>query len=58
MLCVCRMNKYILAPELGGFPFPLMLTSLHMVFCSVVSWLLVKLQLVEVQDMPGETYVK
>lgn len=53
-----RFNKYILAPDLGGFPFPLTLTSVHMLVCSAVSWLLVRLQLVEVQDMPVETYTR
>lgn len=55
---LCRFNKYILAPDLGGFPYPLTLTSVHMVFCSAVSWVLVKLRLVEVQDMPLETYTR
>lgn len=55
---VIMFNKYILAPDLGGFPFPLTLTSVHMLVCSIVSWLLVRLQLVEVQDMPVETYTR
>lgn len=53
-----RFNKYMLAPDLGGFPFPLTLTGVHMVFCSVVSWVLVKAKLVEAQDMPVETYTR
>lgn len=58
LLCACRLNKYILAPTLGGFPYPLTLTSVHMVFCWAVSWLLVKLRVVEVQEMPLETYTR
>jgi hypothetical protein len=52
------LNKYILARELGGFPFPLALTSAHMAFCSLLSTAAVRLKLVEVQEMPAETYVR
>lgn len=52
------MNKYILAPDLGGFPFPLTLTSIHMLFCSVVSAILLKLGLVSVQPMEWVTYLR
>jgi hypothetical protein len=53
-----RLNKYILAAELGGFPFPLALTTAHMAFCAALSWLLVRARLVAVQDMPIETYLR
>jgi hypothetical protein len=53
-----RLNKYILDPKLGGFPFPLTLTATHMLFCAVVSWMLVKLKVIDAPAMPHEVYIK
>lgn len=55
---VHRLNKYILDPKLGGFPFPLTLTGIHMLFCSAVSWGLVRLGMVDAPQMPIDTYVR
>eukprot|EP00878_Enallax_costatus_P029272 GHUV01031721.1.p1 GENE.GHUV01031721.1~~GHUV01031721.1.p1 ORF type:complete len:112 (+),score=10.12 GHUV01031721.1:667-1002(+) len=53
-----RLNKYILDPKMGGFPFPLTLTGVHMVFCSTVSWGLVRLGMVDAPQMPVNTYIR
>ncbi|WIA22729.1 hypothetical protein OEZ86_009689 [Tetradesmus obliquus] len=55
---VIMLNKYILDPKLGGFPFPLTLTAAHMLFCAVVSWLLVKVKLIDAPAMPSEVYFR
>jgi hypothetical protein len=57
-LLACRLNKYILDPKLGGFPFPLTLTATHMLFCAVVSWLLVKAKLIDAPAMPNDVYIR
>lgn len=54
----CRLNKYILDPGLGGFPFPLALTAIHMTFCSAVAWALVKLRIVEPPEIPTDVYLR
>jgi hypothetical protein len=54
----CRLNKYILDPKLGGFPFPLTLTAVHMLFCAVVSWMLVKSKLVDAPAMSNDVYIR
>ena len=51
-------NKYILDPTMGAFPFPLALTSIHMAFCSVLSWTLVKTGYVAEVAMPMSTYIR
>jgi hypothetical protein len=51
-------NKYILDPKLGGFPFPLTLTCIHMAFCTVLSWALVKLGFVQAVEMPMDVYIR
>lgn len=55
---VIMINKYILDPTLGGFPYPLTLGAAHMMFCSLLSGLLVKLGLVEVTPVPNHVYVR
>lgn len=52
---VIMYNKWVLA--FSGFPFPVTLTLWHMLFCSVVSFCLVKLGLVApVEGMTMEVY--
>ncbi|KAF8066272.1 ADIPOR3 [Scenedesmus sp. PABB004] len=55
---VIMLNKYILDPRLGGFPFPLTLTGLHMAFCWAASAALVRGGVVDAPDMPSETYLR
>jgi hypothetical protein len=55
---VIMINKYILDPKMGAFPFPLALTSIHMAFCSLLSWMLIKLGYVTEVAMPMSTYVR
>src|SRR5690349_3627276 len=55
---VILMNKYILDPELGGFPFPLTLTCIHMAFCSIVAWTMVKTGLVAEQPVAFDLYIR
>lgn len=46
-----RINKFILDPGIGGFPFPLTLTATHMLFCSAVAWLAVRLRVVNAPQL-------
>uniref|UniRef100_A0A383VIL4 Sugar phosphate transporter domain-containing protein n=1 Tax=Tetradesmus obliquus TaxID=3088 RepID=A0A383VIL4_TETOB len=55
---VIILNKYILDPSLGNFPFPLALTASHMLFSSAVAWLLVHAGLVEAPGMPKELWTR
>lgn len=52
----CRLNKYILDPRLGGYPFPLALTAIHMAFCSSVAWALVKLRFIAGPELSFDVY--
>ena len=54
---VIMINKYILDVNLGGFPYPLALTTTHMAFCSALSWLLVKTGAVEAQPIEMDLYL-
>jgi hypothetical protein len=55
---VILINKYILDPALGGFPFPLALSATHMATCSVLSSALVHAGLVESAPMQLSAYVR
>lgn len=55
---VIMVNKYILDPKLGNFPYPLTLTSTHMLFGTLFSWACVKAGLVAPVTMPWDTYLK
>ncbi|MEW5310383.1 MAG: hypothetical protein WDW38_002186 [Sanguina aurantia] len=53
---VIMINKYILS--YAGFPFPVALTLIHMVFCSAVATLLIKSGVVEAVNMPSDLYFR
>ncbi|KAF6252638.1 phosphate/phosphoenolpyruvate translocator protein [Scenedesmus sp. NREL 46B-D3] len=55
---VIMLNKYILDPSLGGFPFPLALTASHMLFCSLLAWLLVRTGLVEAPELHMDIWTR
>ncbi|GBF90091.1 sugar phosphate phosphate translocator [Raphidocelis subcapitata] len=55
---VILVNKWILDPQLGGFPFPLTLAATHMAFCSALAAGAVKLRLVEAPALPPQVYVR
>eukprot|EP00877_Chromochloris_zofingiensis_P006142 jgi/Chrzof1/1781/Cz10g20260.t1 len=55
---VILLNKYILDPTLGGFPYPLALTCTHMAFCSVLSWVFVSSGTVEAKPIDSDTYIR
>ncbi|KAL9273542.1 putative sugar phosphate/phosphate translocator [Drosera capensis] len=44
-------NKYILDPKLYNFPFPISLTMIHMLFCSTLAFVLVRL--LRLVDLPA-----
>lgn len=52
---VILINKYILS--IANFPYPLALTCTHMLFCSVVAWVVVKLGFVDAVAISAETYI-
>lgn len=49
-------NKWILT--IVGFDFPISLTMWHMAFCSVASFVLVRLKLVETVNIPTKLYLR
>ena len=49
-------NKWLLTS--GGFPYPVSLTLLHQIFCSVVAFVGSRLQLFELTAMPRDVYLK
>jgi len=53
---VILVNKYVLSHS--GFPYPVALTCTHMLFCSVMAWLVVKLGLAEVTPISADTYLR
>ncbi|KAI8464549.1 MAG: triose-phosphate transporter family-domain-containing protein [Monoraphidium minutum] len=55
---VILINKWILDPQLGGFPFPLALSATHMAFCAALSTLCVRLGLVEAPPLPLHVYTR
>ena len=55
---VIMINKYILDPSLGGFPYPLSLTCTHMAFCWALSAALIRGGVVEGQPMPLDTKLR
>jgi hypothetical protein len=55
---VVLINKAILDPQLGGFPYPLALSIMHMAFCSLLSAACVRLGLVEAPPLPLLTYLR
>jgi hypothetical protein len=56
--CVILVNKAVLDPSIGGFPYPLALAALHMLTCSLLSMALVASGAVEAPPMPVHVYVK
>ncbi|KXZ55918.1 hypothetical protein GPECTOR_2g1469 [Gonium pectorale] len=48
-------NKYVLS--MSGFPYPVALTCTHMLFCSVLAFLLVRLGFVEAVSITADTYL-
>lgn len=55
---VILVNKWILDPRLGGFPFPLALGATHMAFCSALAAAAVKLRLVDAPALPPQVYAR
>ena len=53
---VIMINKYVLA--YSGFPFPVSLTLIHMLFCASVATLLVVTGVVQPVNMPNELYFR
>lgn len=53
---VIMVNKYVLA--YSGFPFPVSLTLIHMLFCSSVATLLIKTGIVQPVIMSNELYFR
>ena len=51
-----RPDRYILTAF--GFPYPVALTMIHMVFCSALAFAMVRVGFVEGINMSKETYVK
>ncbi|MEW5316591.1 MAG: hypothetical protein WDW38_007956 [Sanguina aurantia] len=49
-------NKYVLA--YSGFPFPVTLTLIHMLFCSSVATLLITTGIVQPVNMPNDLYFR
>lgn len=54
---VILINKWILDPKLGGFPYPLALTTTHMLFCSIVAWVIIKAGFVEAPSIDTKMYL-
>jgi hypothetical protein len=53
---VILVNKWVLDPSMGGFPFPLTLTCTHMAFCSLLAAALVGAGIIEVPPMTLQTW--
>ncbi|EPS60359.1 hypothetical protein M569_14445, partial [Genlisea aurea] len=52
-------NKYILDRKMYGWPYPISLTMIHMLFCSSLAYLLVRvLKLVDPVSMSWDLYLK
>uniref|UniRef100_A0A7N0TAU4 Sugar phosphate transporter domain-containing protein n=1 Tax=Kalanchoe fedtschenkoi TaxID=63787 RepID=A0A7N0TAU4_KALFE len=52
-------NKYILDPKMFNWPFPISLTMIHMLFCSTLAFLLVRVfNVVEPVSMSLDLYLK
>jgi len=50
-------NKYVLS--FFGFPFPILLTMIHMLFCSMMAFLIIRVfKLVQSNDIDNQTYVR
>ena len=52
---VILVNKYVLSHS--GFPYPIALTCTHMLFCSVLAFIVVKLGYAEVTPISADTYL-
>ena len=51
-------NKYILDKKLYGWPFPISLTMIHMAFCSVLAFILIRVfKIVDAIGMTREQYL-
>ncbi len=56
-ISVILFNKWLLA--FSGFPYPIALTSWHMLFCSVVGFLCVRVfKVVKSHNMTRDAYVR
>jgi hypothetical protein len=53
---VILVNKYVLS--LSGFPYPVALTCTHMLFCSTLAFIIVKMGWAEAAPLSAETYIK
>ena len=54
---VILFNKYILS--FFGFPFPISLTMIHMLFCSTLAFLIIRVfKLVQSNDLDRQTYIQ
>ena len=53
---VILVNKYVLS--VSGFPYPVALTCTHMLFCSVMAFIVVKLGFAEVTPLSADTYIR
>lgn len=55
---VILINKWILDPKMGNFPFPITLTTVHMAFGTAVAWGAIRAGLVAPVNMAWGTYLK
>lgn len=55
---VILINKWILDPKMGNFPFPITLTTIHMASGTLLSWGAIRAGLVTPVSMALDTYMK
>lgn len=55
---VVMVNKYVLDPNLGKFPYPLALTSIHMAVSWTMAWLLMATGVVQKQPVKSDMYLR
>lgn len=53
---VILVNKYVLS--ISGFPYPVALTCTHMLFCSVLAFVIVRLGWAECTPISADTYLR
>jgi hypothetical protein len=53
---VILVNKYVLS--MAGFPYPVALTCTHMLFCSAMAFLIVRLGWADAVPISADTYLR